>query len=268
MSALDIIPRILVPFAVAVSFALLRKYLPAARSAELPRSLSIDDLNSRFRYAQWAVGFAMFFTAVTLAWITHKCLVSLSLFFAAAEGPASFQLLPSPAIWWFLPGLGAVALCWEITLYCWSLFGDGETIARYVTWSNVRTGFDSTKALRWTALVLVLPIAVLTLLAVPMHSTLHKDAIHVRHYASLSSLRYPYKDARRLAVVNGIRMRDGKFTPRAEVLIRFADGSRWSSADNRDYERDVDQDLVAFLAQETQLPVEYAETEADLTPSF
>lgn len=116
------------------------------------------------------------------------------------------------------------------------------------------------------AVLIALPIGVLTALAVPMHTTLHANEMRIREYASLSSLKYAYADARRLAVISGFRGLDGRFNSRATVILEFADGRRWSSAANRDFEPQVEKGLVQFLAEKTNLSVEHAETGNDLSP--
>jgi hypothetical protein len=51
---------------------------------------------------------------------------------------------------------------------------------------------------------------------------------------------------------------------KAEIIIDFSDGSRWHSADNRDFTSAVDPGLDEFLQHKTGIPLERAETEADL----
>jgi hypothetical protein len=261
---IEFLPKILVATAVAIAFALLRKYMPASGSAELPRAVSTEELDSRFGSVQWMIGFGMIVVGIAFAWITHKWLVGLNQFFAASEGPAYFRLLPSSAIWWFFPGFGAITLTWEITLTIWAMFAARETVDLYIKWTNLKAGFNSTKALRWMALLIAMPIGVVTVLASPMHTTIHADEMRIRRYASSSSLRYSYKDARWIAIVSGFRERSGKFDPRAEILVEFADGYKWSSVTNRDFIPTLDQNLANFLMARINLPVHYAETESDL----
>ncbi len=90
----------------------------------------------------------------------------------------------------------------------------------------------------------------------------------IRQYASVSSRHYAYSQARRLIVVDGVRDRSGKFTKRADIIIDFADGFRWHSEANRDFEPAVDRNLLEFIREKTALPVESAQTEADLLTSL
>jgi hypothetical protein len=255
--------RIIVPAAVIAVLSLLRRYLPARKtrpqSAAAPRRDPED-----FSGTQWTVGISMLVVGLAFGFLVHKALVMANHHFAAADGPAAFRLLPSSAIWWFFPGFGALCLTWEITLLLWSVFEDREKIVRYVAWSDERTGFDSTRAFRWMAVLLALPIGLATVLAIPVHSTLRDRDIVVGHYATLAQQVLPYSQARRLVLVGGFRDRSGKFSPRAGMIIDFSDGSRWSSSANRDFKPEVDFGLTEFLQLKTGLPVEYAETEADL----
>jgi hypothetical protein len=63
---------------------------------------------------------------------------------------------------------------------------------------------------------------------------------------------------------DGAPGRDGVMTKRAEILVDFDDGFRWSSVSNRDFESSPDPRLVEFLQAKTGLPVLRAETEDDL----
>src|SRR5690242_13450223 len=112
MTAYAFAPRRFIPLAVGLAFAVLRKYVPPPRVEELTKDFSIEELNVRFGTAQWIVGLALLLVGAIFAWLSHALLASLNLWFAAREGPAYFQLLPAPAIWWFFPGFAALTMCW------------------------------------------------------------------------------------------------------------------------------------------------------------
>lgn len=262
----DLIGPALIPAAVVAMFALLRKHLPARQPGNVAPTVSERDV-ADFRRVQWAVGAAMVGGGVVFAIASYKALLLANRYFADADGPARFQLLPTKDIWWFFPGFGALCLTSEITLFLWSLIGDKKRIELYAEWSNEKTGFNSTRVLRWMALGIAAPVGVLTLLAVPMHSTLRDQDMRIRGYAQLSSRPYPYSKARRLMVVDGFRNKDGKFNARADVIVEFSDGYRWHSEANRDFASTVDPDLVDFLKEKTGLQLESAQTETDLNRS-
>ena len=250
----------LVPAAVIAVLGLLRRYLPARAARSAQHSRVIED----FSGVNVAVYGCMIVVGITFVLFMHWALVAGNRYFAKADGPGAFVFFPSGAIWWFLPGFGALCLTWELTLFICSIFAGREKITRFIDWTNERAGYDSTRALRWMALLLVLPIGVASVLAIPLHSTLRDSDIVVGRYAKLARQNLVYSQANRLAVVDGFRNRDGRFTPRAEVILDFTDGTRWRSADNADFAKDVDPGLVEFLARKTGLVVERAQTEADL----
>lgn len=148
MTAYSFAPRLFVPIAIGIAFAVLRKYVPPPRIEELPKDFSIEELNVRFGIAQWIVGLALLLVGAIFAWLSHALLVSLNLWFAEREGVAYFQLLPASAIWWFFPGFAALTLCWDITLSIWLLFSSRDTVTTYILWTNVRSGFNTTKTIR------------------------------------------------------------------------------------------------------------------------
>ena len=261
------VARVIVPVAVLAALTLLRKYLPAAAKGSPPAPVFTAEAEE-FQRLQWVVGIAMVGVGIIFAYFTYHALLFANRRIAAADGPAQFELLPSKAIWWFVPGFGAICLAWETTLLLWSFFGDRNKIASYVQWTHERAGFNSTRALRCMALAIVLPIAVATCLAVPMHAILRENDMAIRQYASVRSRHYAYSQARRLMVVDGIRDRSGRFNQRADIIIDFADGFRWHSEANRDFERAVDRNLLEFVREKTALPMESAQTEADLPTSL
>src|SRR5580704_344808 len=254
--------KAIVPVAVVVAFALARKYLkPSARLSEA----QLSALDARFQRIKWFVGASMIGVAVVFVWATHYVLVSLNRHFAASDGPGTWlQLWPQTAIWWFFPGAGALALCWEITLQLWSAFGQTDTARWYRLWSDGRAGLDCTRILRWMALGIAAPIGVLTVLALPMHASLRRTDIRVCGYAWEGCKTFDYSKAVRMTLIEGFRDRDGKLHPRAGVVLDFADGRRWSSADIGDFRDDLDTAISAYLVERTRLPLQLAQTEGEI----
>lgn len=259
----NMIGRMLVPAAVIGVLGLLRRYLPARKTnpqSQLDSNVDVEDFTS----ANFAVYACMIAVGVAFALAVHWVLAAGNRYFAQTDGPAAFQFFPSGATWWFFPGFGALCLSWEITLFFWSLLEDRSKVDHFIAWTSERAGYDSTRALRWMAVVLAMPIGVATLLALPMHSTLRDNDIVVGHYATLARQNLPYSQARRLLLVDGFRDRSGNFSAGAGMIIDFDNGSRWSSSDIGDFKSKVDPGLDDFLQKKTGLPLEHAETEADL----
>jgi hypothetical protein len=254
--------RAIVPIAVGIGIAIARKYLKP--SVRLPEA-QLFALDARFRRTQWVVGVSLIVVAVAFVSTTHHILVSLNRYLAESDGAeTSLRLWPQSAIWWFFPGFGALALCWEITLQLWSAFGQADTVRSYRLWSDGRAGFDRTRILRWMAVVIAAPIGVFTVLALPMHTALRDQDIRVCGYAWAECRTLKYSGAVGMTLVEGFRDRDGKLHPRAGIVLDLADGRRWSSADIGDFRNSVDPALAAFLVERTGLPLEHAETESDI----
>ncbi|MGA8938006.1 MAG: hypothetical protein WB439_02465, partial [Acidobacteriaceae bacterium] len=202
----------------------------------------------------------MIAVGLVLAFGLHTILVYVNRYFAMRDGAALMVLYPSAAIWWFLPGFAAVCLAWEITFKAWCLLNRRQAEA-YRAFSNVKSGFDSTKVLRIMAIVIVLPIGVATVLALPMHCSLTDQAIQVGHYAKLHEAVLPYRDATELIQFDGYTLRDGSFERRAGLLVRFRQGQVWNSADCDDPKETVDSALIQIVVSATGLPIQHVEIE-------
>lgn len=263
-SLVDSLARATIPALVLSVFALARRYLPAKALREPGIAYSLEELSARFAFTQWLVGGSMLLFGVAIAWGIHSILVTLNRLFADLDGPSDLVLFPQSAIWWFLPGFAAITLAWEVTLGAWSLMGNKKEVALYNYWSTAKAGFDATRVLRIMAVVIVLPIAIFTALALPEHVALGREEIRARGYGFSGVRTYRYSDARRMTVIDGFRNRDGTLVKRAGVILDFSGGRRWSSADISDFKPTVDPRLFDFLLSRVGLPPQYADTESDI----
>jgi len=251
-----------VPAAVALALALARKYLKPSARVSPQQLLALDP---QFQDIKWVVGVAMVAVGFVFFSVTYYVLVSLNRYLAFRDGPnAVLRIWPENAIWWFFPMLGAISLCWEITLQLWSAFGQRETAKLYRLWSDGRAGFDCTRILRGLALFIAGPIGVFTVLALPMHMTLRQQDILDCGYAWKGCESFEYANAMRMTEIEGCRDRDGKLHRRAGIVLDFVDGRRWSSAEIGEFRNSVDPKLSAFLRERTRLSLEHAEEEADI----
>ena len=157
------------------------------------------------------VGISMIAVAVLFAWATHHLLVSLNRYLASGDGPAtSFRLWPQTAIWWFFPGFGAVAICWEITLKLWSAFGPGDTARSYSLWSDGRAGFDSTRICAgWRSSSRCQSESLRLWLCRCTRRSVPKD-IRVCGYAWAGCKTFDYSKAVRMTLIEGFRDRSGE----------------------------------------------------------
>src|SRR5579871_338724 len=242
-----VLVRALVPVMVAFVFALARRYLPAPLPKENSKETSVESLSARFASKQWIVGLGMIATGIAVAWGFHWTLVTLNRFLADRDGPASFTLLPQPAIWWFFPGFAALTTCWDLTLGAWSLVGNRHEVAMYSYWTSEKAGLNSTKVLRIMMVAIALPIGILTGQDLGDHAILRDQDIRTQGYAFRNARTFRYADARTMLQVDGFRDRNGKLVSRAGIVLVFANGDRWRSADWGEFVPYVDPDLVRFL---------------------
>jgi hypothetical protein len=249
--------------AVGLAIALARKYV-SAYSMERPEGYSQEDADARFPSTQVTFGGSMIVMGIVLVWGVHFGLVYLNRRLTALDGPSDFQIRPQTAIWWFFPGIGALALAWEITLQIWGIFAGRNAPDVFSYWTCQKAGYDARKVLRWMGLVVALPIGVLTALALPMHTVLRENDVRDCGYGFATCKVYRYSDARRMTEIEGFRERDGRLDRRAGIVIDFSDGRRWSSGDEGDFHSNVDPAFVEFLETKTRLPLHHAPTESDI----
>jgi hypothetical protein len=95
------------------------------------------------------------------------------------------------------------------------------------------------------------------MLALPIHTSLTDAGMSVGRFGTFKPRLYRYSDVRRITVTRGLRTRSGGFINRYAIVLDFANGDRWSSADNRAYENSLDLALLNFLQSKTGLQVKY-----------
>jgi hypothetical protein len=140
-----------------------------------------------------------------------------------------------------------------MTLQLWKLVGNPLRAVKYESWSNTKTGFDATRVLRIFALTIELPIAIATVLALPIHTSIGNMGLKIGHFGALQPTKRSYPEVRAITVVDGLRLRDGSLQKRPAIVLDFSDGTRWSSADNRDPQESIDQALSTFFLETPSL---------------
>jgi hypothetical protein len=244
--------RATIPAIVVVAFALGRRYLPV----QAPVRFAQEDAQ-RFSRLQWGFALAMIAVAVAFATLSYFLLISVNRQLATSGEEASFVLLPSPWMWAIFPFFGGIATCWEITLRIWKRFGDSSQASKYESWSNQKAGFDATRLLRLMTLCIAAPMGMATLLALPIHTSISETGFHIGHFGSLRATKHTFSHVKRILVIDALRLRDGSLQRRPAIIIYFSDGSKWSSADNREPDAALNQQLLKFIKEKTNLPVEH-----------
>jgi len=252
----SILRRALVPAVVLGAFALARRWMPVSSHDEekaLPADTSVPSV-VLVNICMLAIGFILLMGL-------HLFLITGNRFFVSLDGPGNMTIYPSSAIWWFLPGFASVCLAWEITYDIWRHWRPKQAEA-YRAFTNVKSGFDSTRVLRLMGIFIVIPIGIASLLALPIHTTLTNDAIFDGHFARMRPLTYPFSETTDMTEFKGYLDRDGNFVQRAGIILRFKDGRSWNSANTNDPKANVDPQLRSYLVNRVNAPLR----DVDLEP--
>jgi hypothetical protein len=212
----------------------------------------LEDAWGRFRDRQTVMNVCNAIVAAGFFFGVHTALKSLSIHLAVLDGPALFRVMYQPAMWWFLPGFGSVCLAWEITIQIWSLFAGRQKIRLYRAW--VKQGpfvyrgapFQNQLAIyHWFSVIIVLPLAVFTLLALNMHTNIGPEGIRACGYAFKACEVLPFNDL--VSIRFGPANRKGKANVGSRVILGFKDGRKWDSSEWTGASDDIDPALVQFL---------------------
>ena len=186
-------------------------------------------------------------------------------FWADSDGTAILRLYPTAATWCFLPGFAAIAIPWPLTVWLLRRTGRTDEANSIENSSNERgCGVDSFKIMKWLSFGVVGPIAVFTLLAIPMHLSITNSAVLVGHYASLKTEVFPLSQARRATLVDGYRLRDGSFEKKRDLYIDFADGRRLDVNAAGDGGTQISDATVELLLAKTGLNAVHVSTREEL----
>jgi hypothetical protein len=217
----------------------------------------LEDIWAGFRDRQTFVNCCNVIVAVLFLFGVHSALVALNRQIAAIDNPGYIHLFPESAVWWFLPGFGAMTLPWEITIRIWSLFADKRKVHLYREWAKRETSMYKGRAFRnefglyhFFALTIVLPIAIATLLALNMHATLGPAAIRDCGYAFKSCEIFPYDEVQKMTELPGQETAKTRVGSRVDLDLK--DGRRWSSSDWGGSDQDVDPAVVLYLASKVK----------------
>jgi hypothetical protein len=254
----EVIGRGLAVAAVTYVLQVLPQFAPSAAIPPPAGYHSIAELDARFATTKNRINASMLVVAIVIFISLHSVLLLLQRWFASSAAESVYVFLPSNTIWYFLPGFAAVCLCWETVLLVWSHVGGAQQAALYRYWSDLRAGYNATRALRVFAWTVVLPIGIATFLALPMHTTFQEERIEIHGYARVGAKYYSYADVQRVSLVDGELLRDGTFQFDPQVVVDLKGGRRWSTRDSRDPQRSVDLVFMNFVAAKARVtPVKF-----------
>jgi hypothetical protein len=255
---LDWLPRALVPIGISFFFWLFRRLAPAPdRSTSYRKRQVHEPLPTGVIGAfMWGVGICLALSFFLLRAGNH--------FWADADGPAILRLYPGAAIWCFLPGLAALTIPWPLTVWLLRRSGRTDEADSIDSDSSEKAGFDSFKVMKWLGIGVVGPIAIFTLLAIPMHLSIADSEVRVGHYASLKTEVFPLSQANRAILVDGYRLRDGSFQKKRDLYIDFADGRRLDVNAAGDGGSQIGDKTVELLLAKTGLHLSHVSTREEL----
>jgi hypothetical protein len=222
----------------------------------------IDDLEAQFCTQQTIVNLCCIPSGLAFLFLTHACLIAISQHLIQSDGVPGYHIAYQPVFYWFLPGFGALSLCFEITLQIWAMFVGHTVVNLYSEWDSrqpkrSRGGivyYDVRKILRWFTVLLVIPIGILSSLALNMHTTFGEDGMHEFGYAFAMPKVHSYAQIRQVAHVHGVFGKHGRFIDRPYCVVDFADGHRWNQNDWDDSSASTARAIEAVLAAQTHLP--------------
>jgi hypothetical protein len=257
-----LLPKILFWAIFGLIMALFRRIAPPrARSAQhrwdesqTPEPLSTGIIGS----TMWAlgIGFALLFFALRSA--NH--------WWASLEGPSILTQYATSVLWCFFPGFGALALPWPLMVWYLRKVGRWEEADNIEDASDSKGRMNSFRVIKWLGMGVVAPIGFFTLLAIPIHLSISDSEVRVGHYGSFHTESFPLKEARRMTIVDGYRLRDGSFHPAKDVLIDFADGRRLRGNAVGDGGTNVPEDIMQLLIEKTGLAPKHVLTADQVSP--
>ena len=235
-----------------------------------------EDRAARLRHMQPIINACTAITFLLFLFGVHALLVFLNARLAALDRSAIFTFLPGSANWWGFPVVGAISLCWEITLQIWSLLGHRATASEYREWGKTAPlifrghlfVLNGQKFFQWAAMFIALPVGIYTLLDLNEHTSFNPESMSVCGLAYRQWETRTYQDLDRITMVQGKVNSKGKYSQAPALVLDFARRYRWSSARwNSPKPADLTT-LANFLAKKTNLPIEAALTEEGIPPSM
>lgn len=243
------LPKLFIPVAIGLIFAVFRKYFPA----KLDPTLESYDRPESKRMPTGAFSAITISMGLTIAIGGFFSLRAINHQFAKADGTAFLHVFPVSVIWFFLPGFAALAVPWPLTIALLRRSAYRDDAAYIQAEGSNKSGFDCFRVMVGMNLFLVLPIAFFTILALPERLTFTEHSILWTHYASLKPEIFNYSDIVRLTKVDGYLLRDGSFKSQKDVLIDFKDGRRLSANAVGDGDSEPSAEEINVLLDQTGL---------------
>jgi hypothetical protein len=254
------LPKLFIPVVIGLIFSAFRKYFPARPDLVLQRY-------DRPEGKRLPTGVFSAFTitlGIVIAVGGYFGLHATNRLLARVDGPSLAQIFPIAAIWFFLPAFAALSIPWPLTIALLRRTTYHDDAAYIEAEANLKSGFDCFRVMVGMNLFIVLPIALLTLLALPERLTLNDREIRWTHYASITPEVFEYSDIVQLTTVDGYRLRDGSFKSHKDLLIDFKNGHRLSANSVGDGGSEPSREEIDILLNKTGLILHEIRTTNDL----
>jgi hypothetical protein len=255
---MDLFVRILQTSAIAIgiplALSLLARLFPY-KPADLAE-LKIDFSELQIRYAKWEVAALIPFFAFSflsgylifrgLVWVLHHSIPQ-------GEG-SRFLMLPDeyffalPALFiGILVGAAPTDLLYRLLLK--------ERYAEYTLYGNLKTGFDSWRVIKFLALTIIIPSALLTCLAMDCYAGFTDDRMITNRFWGIGENVRAYQQITRIRQVQSFKAPNGNIIERPFYVLHFNDGSTWSTknqlyrfAEDSDLNQQKEAELIIFIA--------------------
>ncbi len=254
------LPQFLVVLAVSLSFALFRRFAPRNSAEE-----HVSDNGKRLPYG--VAGACMWLLGIAIAAGGFFALRTVNHLWSHPDHNTLFVAYPPQVIWMFLPGFAALAIPWVFALWLLRRFGYAGQAAEIVENGNQKGGFNCERVMKWLIWIIVVPIGLFTLPAIPMHLAVKSDQALLTHYGHIFPDRFYFSDARHAYWVQGYYVRNGRFISQPDLLITFADGRRLHANAVGDGGSVPSPQLVSLLLARTGLAAIPIKAENDIPTS-
>jgi hypothetical protein len=257
------LPRTVGPAIIVFVLVLLKRIAPP-RSRVLQHRY--DEMQAPEPLPTGVIGGTMWGLGIGLA-LMFFVLRDANHWWASLVSPAILTQYATPVIWCFFPLFAALSIPWPLTVWYLRRVGRWEEADSIEDASDSKGGMNSFQVMKWLGFGLVGPIALFTVLAIPIHLAISDSEVRVGHYASFQAERFPLNEAKRLTIVDGYRLKDGSFRPAKDVIIDFSDGRRLRGNQVGDGGTNIPNEVIQLLIAKTSLTAEHASTANDI-PAF
>jgi hypothetical protein len=224
-----------------------------------------DELQAPEPLPTGVIGGAMWCLGIALA-LSYFALRAANQWWASFEGPAILSQYAPAVIWCFFPGFAALSIPWPLVIWYLRKTGRWEEADGIEDDADQKGGLDAFLIMKWFSIWVVGPIAIFTLLAIPIHVSISDSEIRVGHYASFKAERFRLNEARRLTTIDGYRLRNGTLQPAKDIIIDFADGRRFRGNQAGDGGSSVRNDIMELLIKKTGLVPQHSLTADEIPP--